>query len=262
MNTIQLGISGASGRMGRAIIRLASEDSAFSVVAATSASGDAALGQDAGTLAGVRTLGVAVALDAAQRPDVWIDFSSPAGCTQWARWCAASNVALVSGTTGLGETEQAALRAAANRVPVLWGANMSVGVNVLLVLVEQAARTLGADWDVEIVEAHHKLKADAPSGTAQALVNSVNTGRGTAAPLNHGRQGGHQLRTPGEIGVHAVRMGGVVGDHDVHFAGNGEVLTLSHRAGTRDIFAAGALRAAQWINGRAAGFYSMRDVIG
>lgn len=261
MNEIRIGVSGCCGRMGRAVVRLAAEDAALRVAAGVTVAGDPLLGQDVGTIAGVKALGVAVAEKPGATPDVCVDFSTPAACARWAAWCAERGVALVSGTTGLGEAEQAALRNAAGRVAVVWAANMSVGVNLLLGLVEQAARALDAGWDVEIVEAHHRNKADAPSGTARALLGSVNAGRGEEAALKHGRHGAHELRNAGEIGVHAVRMGGVVGDHDVHFASSGEVLTLSHRAGSRDIFAAGALRAAKWIVGKPAGLYSMQDVL-
>ena len=247
--------------MGRTVVRLAADDAGLRVVAGVTVAGDPLIGQDVGTLAGVKPLGIPVAAETAAAVDAWVDFSTPAACAGWASWCAKRGVPYVSGTTGVGAAEQSALRSAAERVPVLWAANMSVGVNLLLGLVEMAARALDMQWDVEIVEAHHRNKADAPSGTAKTLLGSVNTGRGGEAALKHGRSGGNELRKPGEIGMHAVRMGGVVGDHDVHFANSGEIVTLSHRAGSRDIFAAGALRAAKWILGRRAGLYSMRDVL-
>lgn len=264
MSPLRLGIAGAGGRMGRALVRLAAGAADLRVAAALTHAADANIGRDAGTLAGLDALGVVLAFDAADAPDVLIDFTTPTGCAQWARWCAARRVPLVSGTTGLDAAAQSALATAARSVPVLWAANMSLGANLLAALVEQAAARLDAGWDVEIVEAHHNRKADAPSGTARALLEAVARGRGPDAcsePV-FGRSGQTGPRAPGVVGVHAVRMGGVVGDHDVHFASPREVLTLGHRALSRDVFADGALAAARWIVGRPAGTYSMADVIG
>jgi 4-hydroxy-tetrahydrodipicolinate reductase len=173
------------------------------------------------------------------------------------------HVALVSGTTGLDDADKVALRDAARETAVLWAPNMSVGVNLLLKLAHDAAAALGPNWDCEIIEAHHNRKADAPSGTAKALLESVCSARGVSADavVRHGREGVIGARRPGEIGMHAVRMGGVIGDHDVHFALPGEIVTLRHHAESRDVFAAGALRAARWIAGRTAGLYTMRDVL-
>ena len=263
MNRIRIAVVGAAGRMGRVIVRLAAADPAFEVAAAIGIAGDPALGADAGELAGVGKLGAAVAESCTVPVDVAIDFSSPAGFAATANWCAVRRVALVSGTTGLDDADKLALREAAARTAVLWAANMSVGVNLLLKLARDAAAALGPEWDCEIVEAHHNRKADAPSGTAKALLESVCSARGVVADavVRHGREGVIGARRPGEIGMHAVRMGGVVGDHDVHFALPGEILTLRHHAESRDVFAAGALRAARWIAGKPAGLYTMRDVL-
>lgn len=263
MTPIRIAVAGCTGRMGRAIVRLAAADAAVRVVAAVTIESDANLGQDAGVAAGVDPLGVSITSTVVAPADVLIEFTSPAGCAQWARWCVAQRLPLVSGTTGLDPSQHEELRRAAQSVGVLWSTNMSIGVNVLSTLVRQAAQTLGS-WDVEIVEAHHNQKADAPSGTARTLVEAICTARGVRAEdvVRPGRSGAAGPRPSGEIGVHAVRMGGVIGDHDVHFASSGEIITLRHHAASRDIFAAGALRAAKWIVGKPVGLYHMRDALG
>jgi 4-hydroxy-tetrahydrodipicolinate reductase len=250
--------------MGRAIVRLAAADPGVRLVAGLTIAGDPSVGLDLGVVAGVQPIGVTVAEEFTVAADVLIDFTSPSACIHWARWCATQRVPFVSGTTGLDATQHEALRDAAKATPVLWASNMSVGVNLLIELAGQMARTLGETWDVEIVEAHHRQKADAPSGTAKSLLSAVCEARGTSpeSAVRHGRSGAPGPRTRGEIGVHAVRMGGVVGDHDVHFASPGEIITLRHHAESRDIFARGALRAARWIAERPAGLYQMRDVLG
>ncbi len=249
--------------MGRALVRLA-PGAGLRVVAGFSHANSRYLGQDLGVLAGVEPLQIPVREHADVQADVLIDFTTPAGAAAWAQWCASRYLPLVSGTTGLNEAEYSGLRAAAAETPVVWAANMSLGVNVLLKLVSEAAEALGADWDIEIVEAHHRHKADAPSGTAAALLSAVQAARGAAPQaddVTHGRSGLLGPRPRGQIGVHALRLGAIVGEHEVHLAGDGEVLTLAHRALSRDIFARGALRAARWIVGRKPGLYSMRDVL-
>lgn len=260
MTPVRLVIAGCTGRMGRALLRLAGEDAGLRLVGAVTVGGDPLIGQDAGLVACGRSAGVEIADGAAALADAVVEFTSPAGTLAWADWCRERRVALVSGTTGLEAKHHERLRAASEIAPVLWAANMSVGVNVLLRLVNLAARAL-ADWDCEIVEAHHNRKADAPSGTAKALLESVCAARDEAAAVVHGRSGAVGARPRGEIGVHALRLGGVVGDHDVHFGLPGEVVTLRHHAESRDIFAAGALRAAKWLAGRPAGLYRMSDVL-
>lgn len=263
MTPTRLAIAGAAGRMGRALLRLAAEDPRVRVVAALTEAADPLLGRDAGMVAGLEPNGVALAEECTGECDVLVEFTSPSGTRAWAGWCASRGVALVSGTTGLDPPEHDALREAAKRVAVLWSANMSLGVCVLARLVREAARTLGPEWDVEIAETHHNRKADAPSGTAKMLLERVCAARGvdprTAAVF--GRCGPQARRREGEIAVHALRLGGVVGSHDVHFGGAGEVLTLSHRALSRDVFAGGALRAARWLAGKPAGMYSLDDVV-
>jgi 4-hydroxy-tetrahydrodipicolinate reductase len=249
--------------MGQALVRLAADDPAFRIVAAVTLPSDPVLGEDAGVFSGVRKLDVPITAQCETQCDVVVEFTLPPGCLAWASWCADHNVALVSGTTGLCETGQATLRAAAQRVPVVWAPNMSVGVNLLLKLVSDAAARLDETWDVEICETHHKQKVDAPSGTAHALFEAICAARGQD-PLEtatYGRYGQCGPRQPGEIGIHALRLGDNIGEHEVRFAAAGETLELRHRAQSRDIFASGALRAARWIVGRDPGLYHMRDVL-
>lgn len=189
--------------------------------------------------------------------EVLIDFSSPAGAGLAAAAAAAAGVGLVVGTTGLGAEHEAAVRAAAERVPVVWSANMSLGVNLLLGLLRQASAALPG-FDLEIVELHHGGKADAPSGTALAMARAA----GRDMPVRSGRSGVVGVRPKGEVGVLAVRGGDVVGEHTAYLLGPGERLELTHRATNRQIFAHGAVRAARWVAGRGPGLYGMQDVLG
>ncbi len=255
----RLAVVGASGRMGRAVVRLASEAGMELVCAIATAD----VGRDAGELAGIGPIGTAVvdafaAIEHA-RADVAIDFSTPAATLALAPIAAAAGTAVVSGTTGLGDDARAALDRAASRIPVLWEPNMSLGVHVLSSLVARAATEL-PDWDVEIVETHHRAKVDAPSGTALRLAEAVQRGR-EGTRLVHGRHGRPGARSTSEIGMHALRGGDVVGDHVVHLMGGGERIELTHRATSRDVFAHGALRAAAWITGKTPGTYTLADVI-
>jgi len=256
---MRLAVVGASGRMGRAVVRLA-RDAGAEIVCAIGASD---VGRDAGELAGVGPIGTPVVdgLGAIETSgaQVAVDFSSPGATLALAPIAAAAGTAVVSGTTGLGADARAALDRAAQRVAVLWEPNMSVGVHVLARLVGEAAAAL-ADWDVEIVETHHRAKVDAPSGTALRLADAVQLAR-AGSRLVHGRSGRPGPRPAEEIGVHALRGGDVIGDHVVHLMGGGERVELTHRATSRDVFAHGALRAARWLVGRPAGLYTMRDVL-
>ena len=194
--------------------------------------------------------------------DVLVDFSVPAALGQSLDRATAAGIPILIGTTGLDDLAERRIAAAAEQVAVLRAANTSLGVALLADLVERAARVLGPDaWDIEIVEAHHNRKADAPSGTALALGEAARRGRGGSAPEERGRDGTGLKREPGAIGYAAVRGGTVAGDHDVMFLGNGERLILSHRAESRAIFAAGALAAARFLHGKPPGLYAMRDVI-
>ncbi|MBS3734622.1 MAG: 4-hydroxy-tetrahydrodipicolinate reductase [Phycisphaerae bacterium] len=259
----KIAITGAAGRMGRRIAARAIESEQFDLVAATESPGHEALGADVGVLAGAGTFGVKVAETLDEAPDVLIDFTTPDSTLGWLDLCGDRGIALVIGTTGLTESQTATVADAAAKVPIVHAGNMSVGVNLLIKLVALVAETLGAEFDIEIAETHHRFKKDAPSGTAIALARSIcaATGREYGEAVALGR-GGHQPRTPGEIGMHALRVGDTVGEHQVHFGSLGETITLSHSAHTRDIFADGALRAAQWLAGKPAGLYDMCDVLG
>jgi 4-hydroxy-tetrahydrodipicolinate reductase len=258
---MRVAIVGASGRMGRAVARLAVADGA-ELVCAVAASD---VGRDVGELAGIGPNGVCVVdgLAAVEhaRADVVIDFSAPHATLALAAIAAAAGSAIVSGTTGLSDDARLALGKAASRVPVLWEPNMSIGVHVLSQLVAQAAAAL-RDWEVEIVEIHHRAKVDAPSGTALRLAEVAKSARSGETRLVHGRHGKPGPRGADEIGMHALRGGDVVGDHAVYLMGGGERLELVHRATSRDVFAFGAVRAARWIAGKPPGTYSLYDVLG
>lgn len=264
-------VVGAGGRMGLAIARLIAQRAVpgLELAGAVDRAGAALVGQDAGVAAGVGPLGVVIGDDLsaalAARPDVAVDFSSPAAAAATAAQVAAAGVPWALGTTGLGEAEKAAVAQAAQTIPVVLSANMSLGVNLLYALVEQAAHALrGRGYDCEIIERHHRRKKDAPSGTALYLGEAAAQGFGWNLQdvAVDGRTGIPGERPEKEIGFHAVRGGDVVGDHVVLFAADGECLELSHRATSRDTLAIGALRAAAWLPGRAPGLYGMRDVLG
>lgn len=264
---IRVGVAGAAGRMGRALVRLAAGQPGMAVGAAWERPGQEALGKDAGELAGIERLGVAL-LTAAESPwnscDVVIDFTAPDPTVALAQAAAQAGRALVIGTTGLSAGQLDTLRDVSRRVPVLYATNYSLGINLLWQLARQAAAALGETFDIEIIEAHHNLKKDAPSGTAVTLYEEVCRGRGLdpAQAARHGREGLTGARTSGEIGMHAVRGGDIVGDHTVLFAGPGERLELKHQLHTRETLARGAVRAAAWLAGKPAGWYQMADVLG
>jgi 4-hydroxy-tetrahydrodipicolinate reductase len=212
----------------------------------------------------VKALGVLIGSGLQTTPQVVIDFSAPAATRALVPQCAERGIAMVIGTTGLTGEDQQMIDAAAKRIAILQATNTGLGVNVLLGIAAQVARQLGEAYDIEIVEAHHNLKKDAPSGTALSLAESIAkaTGRDVGSDLVHGREGHDALRKKGTIGMHAVRMGDVVGEHTVYFATGGERIELRHVATSRDTFARGALRAAAFLAGKGAGRYSMGDVLG
>ncbi|HEX7009139.1 MAG TPA: 4-hydroxy-tetrahydrodipicolinate reductase [Phycisphaeraceae bacterium] len=256
-----IGIHGAAGRMGQRLIALSREDSQLQLVAALERAGHPQLGQDAGTVAGVGPLGLELATTWPQKPRVMIDFSLPQGTRDALRLCRAEGVALVIGTTGLSQEDHLAIDEAARDIAVLQSPNMSLGVNLLFALAGTAAAKLGQAYDIEIVEAHHRFKQDAPSGTALGLAQAINhtTGRGYSyTPPGEAPKPAR----PGDIAIHALRLGDVVGRHTVHLATLGEEIQLTHIASTRDIFARGALEAAKWLAGQGPGRYHMKDVLG
>ncbi len=268
---VRILLVGAAGRMGQAIARLLAGPSfpGLALAAAVDRPDSPLLGQDAGSAAGARPLGVKISgdLDAALADvaDVAVDFSFHAASAAAAPRMAAAGIPWIVGTTGLDGAERAAVEQAARKIPVVLAANMSVGVNLLFALVEQAARALkGRGYDCEIVERHHRRKKDAPSGTALFLGEAAAQGFGWNLKdvAIDGRSGLSGERPEKQIGFHAVRGGDIVGDHTVLFAADGECIELSHRATSRDTLAIGALRAAAWLPGRAPALYGMRDVLG
>jgi 4-hydroxy-tetrahydrodipicolinate reductase len=264
---MKLIINGCAGRMGRTLLRMVVEDDRLELAGALESSTSPHLGQDVAMLIGGAPTGIRVsdnALEAVSQGDGIIDFSQPSVSTELAALAAQSRIVHVIGTTGFSETEEAAIAAAARHAMIVKSGNMSLGVNLLAGLVEQAAQALAPDWDIEILEMHHRHKVDAPSGTALLLGEAAAQGRNVdlAMVRDSGRDGITGARASGAIGFAALRGGSVVGDHEVIFASAGEQIRLSHRAESRDIFASGALQAAVWAHGKAPGLYSMRDVLG
>ncbi len=264
---MRIGIVGCCGRMGQMLVREVLDTEGATLSGGTERAGAEAVGADIAQMAGRRPVGIPVVVDPSElfaASDAVIDFTAPAATALHAGLAASHGCALIVGTTGLDSAQEQALRDAATRTRIVWAANMSVGVNLLLALVEKVAATLAADYDIEIVEMHHRHKVDAPSGTALALGKAAAAGRGVV--LDDVRQSvrdGHTgPRRAGDIGFATLRGGDVVGDHDVIFAAEGERLILGHKASSRQVFAKGAVRAALWTRGRPAGLYSMRDVLG
>ncbi len=267
MAELKVGVAGCAGRMGQLLVREVTEHAQAALVAATEQPGSPALGRDAGGLVGLGPLGVAVADDAAgmfEAAEVVLDFTVPAASVAHAGLAGEHGTVLVIGTTGLDGTEEAALRAAAKAVPIVYAANFSPGVNLLFALAEQVGRTLDDAYDIEVMEFHHRHKVDAPSGTALELGRRAASGRGVALDevADRGRDGHTGARKRGRIGFTALRGGDVVGEHSVVFAAAGERVELTHRASARRIYAAGAVRAALWAGGREAGLYNMFNVLG
>jgi len=255
--------------MGQALIEASLASDGLEVASALDVVGNAFVGHDAGERFG-RTTGAVVQTDidaAVRAADVVIDFTRPAGTLAHVAACVRHRVGAVIGTTGLDAAQQEELAACAASIPIVYAPNMSVGINVLFALVEDAARTLGAAYDIEIVEMHHKHKVDAPSGTAIQLGKAAAAGRALSfvASAVYSREGDVGARKPDSIGFATLRGGDVVGEHTVFFAGPGERIELTHRAMSRQNFAAGALRAARFVSGKrsggAAGLFDMRDVL-
>lgn len=239
---IRLAVAGAKGRMGRCVTDLASRDPRFEVAAAID-------------------LGASTSLPAC---DVLIDFTNAEGTMEWLPACATRLVPMVIGATGHDQSQHARIVDAARIIPIVRAANFSIGIQVILNALGRIATELGDDYDVEIVETHHRHKIDAPSGTALNLLEQVHQSRDRkgADDVVFGRHGKTGERPKRQIGVHAIRMGEVVGQHEIHFSGPGETITIRHTAHSRETFAAGALRAAAWIVGKPPGLYSMRNVLG
>lgn len=266
-NNIRVIISGCCGRMGSRLVALAHQAKDLTLVGAIESSAQDGLGRDVGEYIGIGAVGVLVSArleTIAQRGDCLIEFSTPEATVEHARIAARLCVPMVIGTTGLSDRALASIRQASRRIPLLISPNMSVGVNVLFRLAEEAATMLGTAYDIEIVETHHAGKKDAPSGTAKRLAEVVARVRALALrrAAVYGRAGMQPRRSHDEIGIHAVRAGDVVGDHQLTFATAGERLELTHRASSRDTFALGALRATRFLVQQRPGLYDMRDVLG
>jgi len=235
-------LAGAKGRMGTALMRCAAQLPELEVVGQLDSKGD------------LRNV--------IEKTDVVIDFTSTHSSVSLAQICAAHKKAMVVGTTGHGDAERKDLMALSAQIAMVWSSNFSTGVNILFWLTRKTAEIAGANYDLEIVEMHHRLKKDAPSGTAETLVKILQEVRGNQLLERHGREGLTGERTSSEIGIHSIRGGDVTGDHTVIFAGSGERLELTHKASNRDTFANGALRAAQWVVGKPPGIYDMQNVLG
>lgn len=260
-----LAIFGITGRMGQMLLRALPEAPTLRLSGAIASAGSPRLGQDAageGAPSGV--LITADARSGLQGAEVAVDFSVGAGVAAHAAACAAVGVPILVGATGFDDADRQGLELAARHIPVLIAANTSIGVNLMALLVSLAAAKLGSGFDVEIFEAHHRMKRDAPSGTALALGQEVATARGQAfeAVAVYDRTGQSAGRTPGSIGFSVLRAGDIVGEHTVSFAAAGERIEITHRATDRITFARGALQAADWLVGRPAGLYGMKDVLG
>lgn len=261
---MRLAIFGATGRMGLAIARLAKASQDVEIVGGICSDSDPGVGRDIGELAGLGQLGVVTTPDIASGllgADVVIDFSTASAVAPLLAIAARQKVAVVSGTTNLDDAARGALDRAAQSVPVLWAPNMSLGVQVLAELVEQAVRRLGLGFDVEITEIHHRKKIDSPSGTAKRLADAARRARSELREI-HGRSGDVGARTDEEMAVYGLRGGDVVGDHTVYLFGQGERLELTHRASNRDLFAHGALSAARFLAGKPPRRYTIADVLG
>jgi 4-hydroxy-tetrahydrodipicolinate reductase len=260
-------IAGAGGRMGRTLIHAVAATKGLKLAGAVDAPDSAVIGRDAGELAGLGPNGIKIVSDAApllKGADGLIEFTIPTATLAFAELTAAAGIVHIIGTTGHSAEEEAVIAQAAKRATIVKSGNMSLGVNLLAALIKRVAKTLGEDYDIEIVEMHHNKKIDAPSGTALLLGRAAAEGRGVdlAKRSARGRDGMTGARRSGDIGFAALRGGTVVGEHSVIFAGPAERVELTHRAEDRMIFARGALHAALWARGKTPGLYSMADVLG
>ena len=267
MSEIRIAVTGAAGRMGREIVRVISATPGCVLSGGTEPPGSPHVGADLGTLAGLSPLGIQIStdpLELAVNTDAVIDFTTPASSVEMAGLAANARIVHVIGTTGFSEADEAAIKAAARHATVIKAGNMSLGVNLLTAVTRRIAEALDADFDIEIVEMHHRQKVDAPSGTALMLGAAAAEGRGIDLKT-HGvrsRDGHTGPRRRGDIGFATLRGGTVVGDHTVIFAGEGERIEVSHYAADRSIFARGAVKAAIWGQGKGPGLFNMIDVLG
>ena len=263
MSSCSVGIYGVGGRMGRALVAAVANDPDCTLGAAIAREGSELVGLDAGTLAGVDAQGVAVGSDLSATNDVLIDFSQPEPSLLAVAACVAQSRPIVIGTTGYNPAQLEEIHAAAHRIPLLLAPNMCVGVNLAFQLIEMAAKVLGDEVDIEVIESHHRDKVDAPSGTAVKIgeILADATGRDLQKVALYGREGNTGVRDRKAIGFSAVRAGDIVGEHTVLFAGDGERIEITHKASSRMNFALGGVRAAKWLVGQRPGLYSMTDVL-
>ena len=265
--SINVGVIGAGGRMGRMLIEAVQENPQTTLNAAIERQGSSLVGADAGEVAAIGRLDVRIVNDlkaVINDIDVLIDFSLPDATEQNMQICAANKVAMVIGTTGFNEQQEQVLTEASKQIAIVYTGNYSTGVNLSLKLLGMAAKAFGSDADVEVIEAHHKHKIDAPSGTAYMMAEAVAEARGQNLKdvAVYGREGQTGERKAGSIGIHAIRGGEIIGDHTVMFIADGEVVEITHRARARMTFAAGAVRAATWVIKQEVGQYNMQDVLG
>ncbi|WP_230656260.1 4-hydroxy-tetrahydrodipicolinate reductase [Psychrobacter sp. I-STPA10] len=264
----KIGVIGAGGRMGRMLIEAVNDNPNSKLTAAIERAGSSLIGVDAGELVGISVLGVALSDDLEKviaDIDVLIDFSLPDATAHNVQLCAKHNTAMVIGTTGLNETQEQQLNDASEQITIVYAGNYSTGVNVSLKLIEMAAKAFGETADIEVIEAHHKHKIDAPSGTAYMMADAAATARGQNLKevAIYGREGQTGERQQGSIGIHAIRGGEIVGEHTVMFIADGEIVEITHKAQNRMTFASGAVRAAVWaVEQSDAGRYDMQDVLG
>ncbi|MDO5650634.1 MAG: 4-hydroxy-tetrahydrodipicolinate reductase [Moraxella sp.] len=262
----KIGIVGAGGRMGRMLIQAVQDNPDTVLVATIDRAGSSLVGVDAGELVGIGAIGVALTDDltaAIDKIDVLIDFSLPSATADHLVLCQAHKVAMVIGTTGLDDSQESLLNNACQDIAVVYAGNYSTGVNVSLKLIALAAKAFGQTADIEIIEAHHKHKIDAPSGTALMMAHAAADAREQTLKdvAVYGRVGNTGARVQGEIGIHAVRGGEIVGDHTVMFIADGEIVEITHKARERMTFATGAVRAAVWVHDKPAARYDMQDVL-
>lgn len=260
-------VTGVAGRMGGRLVTLLLQSADLSLVGAVEGKGHPSIGKDAGEQAGCGQCDVRIGDDlrsVIDAGDVVVDFSAPPASLSHLKIAAHHKRAMVIGTTGFSEADLEQIRASAKMVPCVLSPNMSVGVNLIFKVVAEMAKALGDDYDIEVIESHHRLKKDAPSGTAMKMAQILAdaTGRNLEQVGVYARKGITGERKRGEIGIQAIRAGDIVGDHTVLFGGMGERLEVTHRAQSRDTFAAGALRAARWVVTQPAGLYDMMDVLG
>lgn len=261
----RIGLNGAAGRMGKRISSIIHNDKSLKLCLALEHDKHPDLGKDLGALNGEGSMGInLVSQFKNDNLDSLIDFSHPDASVKMAHLCAKNKIAFVTGTTGMSEAQLNEIRSLSTQIPILIGSNMSIGVNLIFKFAAQIAKALGDDYDIEIIEKHHRFKKDAPSGTALSIAEAIakEIKRDLKEVSVHGRDGQVGERTQKEIGIHAIRAGDIVGEHTVIYGALGETIELTHKAHTRDTFAGGAVKASKWLAGKKPAVYTMYDVLG